>query len=46
MHSKYIVRGISVFAFGAYCYLFKKDWDELKDKSIKIQSIKENKYVK
>lgn len=30
MHSKYIVRGISIFAFGAYCYLLKKDWDALK----------------
>lgn len=30
MYSKYIVRGVSVFAFTAYGYLLKKDWDALK----------------
>lgn len=30
MYSKYIVRGISIFAFGAYCYTLKNDWDKLK----------------
>lgn len=30
MHSKYIVRGIAVYASGLYCYLLKKDWDKLK----------------
>lgn len=35
MHSKFIVRSIGVFSFGAYCYLLKKDWDELKEKSKK-----------
>jgi hypothetical protein len=30
MHSKYIVRGIGIYAFGIYCYLLKKDWDTLK----------------
>lgn len=31
MKSKYIVRGISIYAFGAYCYLLKKDYDKLKE---------------
>ena len=32
MHSKYIVRGIGVFSFGVYCYLWKKECDEIKEK--------------
>ena len=30
MYSKYTVRGLSIFSFGVYCYLLKKDWDALK----------------
>lgn len=32
-HSKFIVRTIGLFSVGGYCYLLKKDWDDLKEKS-------------